>query len=400
MKPAESPSPPPRPADAAPARQEPRSQARRLATLVLFAVVVLLGAWHFLAIADSPVFSVHSDDVIWMYRFVHWPRPVDPADRYDYVHGIDQGALERWVFGALLRVTGRMPEKPLPPEWDYKQSFEWNVAAGRVAPPDAARLVRIANALFMTAAAALIFLALARAAGSVAGFFGGIFFIVNGAAVEVLWSLGSDPLFWALTALSVYLWARLGDSLKAAIVVGLVAGLATSAKVNAGAVVAAFCLWLLLKRQWRRALIAGATALGVFVLTNPILFSKGVFGVPAVMLEMARWRAARAAGVAANYPAYAHAPQAARALMLLAWWWLAAIPLFLAPALRRLEPIPFWAAVMLVVHGLTVTVPVARYVYPMYVALAMGLLAAWWPTVVEGLRALKQRLAGGRREAG
>jgi hypothetical protein len=354
------------------------ARLRRLAAIVFFGIVVIYGARHFTAITQAPQFQIHSDDTILLYRFAHWPRPVSPEDRYDYVHGLDHPALDRWVLGALLRIAGRMPAT-VPPEWDFTQSFEWNVEHGRVGPPATVQFVRAANAALMTIAAALMCLALMRAVTPAAGLVAGLFFIVHPSAMEVLWSLGPDALLWPLVAATLYLWVQFGATRAGAIAVGIAAGLATSTKLNGAVTVVAFCAWLLLKRRWRLAVLAGAVAFAVFVAVNPFLWSRGVLGVPKMFAEIISWRMERAALMAAHHPTYQNAPQMVRFFWLMGSWWPTLFLVLVSRRLWRLEPAVFWAASLAVLHGLTVNIPEKRYLYLIDAGLVLGIIAGYWP---------------------
>ena len=267
------------------------ARLRRMLALILLALIVYAAAEHFAGLAQEPMYQIHSDDLIWIYRFEHLPYAAAPGDEPERTHGIDQGGLERYVFHYLLSWSGKMPSGPLP-TWDYDKDFNWNVAQGRVAPPEAVHFVRVANAGFMIVAAALIFIALAWAVHPLAGLVGALFFIGDPGSVEVIWSIGSDPLFWMLSTAVLALWVFLPMSLASAIVIGVAAGLATSAKINAAAVLVAYCLWLLLKRRYLFSGVALAAGIVVFVATNPVLFGSGVLGVPATLQRNARVAAA------------------------------------------------------------------------------------------------------------
>lgn len=353
-------------------------QASRLMTLVLLAVVVFAAAQHFIGLAQNPLYQVHSDDLVWMYRFQHLPYAAAPGDDPEHTHGLDQPALERYVFHFLLKWTGRLPADKLP-EWDYNQDFNWNVSQGRVAPPDAVHFVRVVNAAFMIAAAVLIFLALAKAVSPLAGFVGGLYFTVHPATVDVTWSIGSDPLLWMLMPAALLIWLYRGKSLGGAIAVGIVTGLAASAKINGGVVVVGYCAWVLLKRRPLLAVAAGTAALVTFVALNPVVFGRGILGVPASLNEILTWRHTRSLQMAAHYQGYADAPRWRLFYYLLGPWWPLLALILVSPRLWRLEPVVFWAAALTILHALTVTAPLPRYKLPIDAGLVLGVIAAYWP---------------------
>lgn len=364
-----------------------RVHARRLWVLILFLVVATAAARTATGIANAPQFAIHSDDVILMKRFRDLPRPATfESSPYHYVHGIDHPALERYVFHFLLKWTGRLPGEL--PTWDYSRDFTWNVSMGNVAPPDAVRLARGVNALFMVAAACLIFLAVARAVSPVAGLAAGLYFGAHPAMVEILWSIGPDPLQWLMLALGLYLWVVSKVDAKWAVIVGGVGGLAAATKINGGFFVLAYCLWLLLKRRPLLALASGAVSLAVFIALNPVVFGGGVMRVPVVLWEFVAWRGQQAreliANLAARQPtpmhiAYRDASHWRIPFMLLGQW-VALVPLMLvSPRMRRLDPVPFWGIVLLVGNAFTITAPERRYLLPVQAGLVIGLIAAYWP---------------------
>jgi len=398
-------------------------------TLGLLAAVIFLANWHFYGIAEHPVFDIHSDDVLFLERFMVKPSIVrvepdmpiarmgevpgrggQPRELRLYWHGIDHPALERWVFHYLLKWAGRMPENlPVEP-WDYSQSADWNIDRGHVAPPGARRFVRVTNAAFMVAAAALIFVAAARAVTPLAGFLCAAAFIdplnALGHTVEIAWSLGPDPLLWLMMAATLVSWVYLEDSRHGALVTGLAAGLAASTKLNGAFLVIAFVGWLLYKRRWRRALAAGAAAFAVFVLVNPVVWSRGVAGFPRVLWDFVAWGRMRAPAYAAAFAELAGKGWLGARAVILArplWLWIILIIALLASKrLRRLEPLVLWAAVIAMAHLLTVPAPAPRYVFPIHAGLIIGVVAAYWPrhpiALLKSLPALVKRLQPGPGE--
>ena len=391
--------------------------------LGLLAVVIFFANWHFYGIAEHPDFDIHSDDVLFVERFMVKPSTVNlepnmPVARVReapgpggeprwvrlYWHGIDHPALERWVFHFLLKLADRMPENlPVEP-WDYSQSADWNIERGHVAPPGARRFVRVTNAAFMVATAALIFVAAARAVTPLAGFLCAVAFIdplnVLGHTVEIVWSLGPDPLLWLMMTATLVSWVYLQDSWHGALITGLAAGLAASTKLNGAFLVIAFVGWLLYKRRWRRALAAGAAAFAVFVLVNPVVWSRGVAGFPRVLWDFVAWGRMRAPAYAAAFAELAGKGWlGARAVILgqpLWLWIILIIALLASKRLRRLEPLVLWAAVIAIAHLLTVPAPAPRYVFPIQAGLIIGVVAAYWPrhpiALLKSLAALVKRV--------
>ncbi len=382
------------------ARLDWRFHARRLQVLALLFVVAYAAAGHFIAIAENPRYDIHSDDVLIIRRFVLPPRAVMPKDNaplaqigkphwgvgpvenWEYVYSLDHPALQRWIFHYLLKWTGRMPRSLPDAEWDYDKDFKWNVDQGHVAPAETRRFVRVVNNIFMVIAAVFLYVALARAVSPMAALLGALYFIGHTATVEIGWSLGQDPLLWMLVMSALVLWVYLGASRAAAISVGIVAGLAASTKLNGVFFVIAFCLWLVLKKKWRLALLSGGIAFGVFIVLDPVLFSRGIFRVPQVLWEMVAWRSWRAALYAQHFPAFAQSPRWRVIVYLLAYRdfpWPLLLLLVVARRLRRLEAVPFWGLSFAACHLLTVTAPVPRYIFPVQVPLVIGVIAAWWP---------------------
>ena len=398
------------------ARGQWRRYLKVFSMLVLLALVIYLANGHFYGIAEHPWFDIHSDDLLFVERFMAAPGAVaidpdmpvaqvgeaperggEPRELRLYWHGIDHPALARWGFHYLLKWTGRMPERLGAESWDYAQGADWNIAMGRVAPPEVRWFVRVTNASFMVAAAALIYIALAHAVTPFAGCLCAVAFIdpwhILGHTVEIVWSLGPDPLLWLMMAAVLVSWVYLEDSWAGAVVTGLSAGLATSTKLNGAFLVVAFCGWLLYKRKWRRALAAGAAAFAVFVIFNPVVWSRGVLGFPRVLLDFIVWGRMRAPDYAASFVQLAGKGWlGARAVILgqPLWVWIVLVAALLASKrLRKLEIVPFWAAVIALAHLLTVPAPAPRYVFAIQAGLMIGVVAAYWPRhPVELLKSL------------
>jgi len=398
------------PLDGMPETAPQRDPWRRLFTLVLLGALALVAGRSFLAVADRSDYQVHSDDLTWMWRFVEKPRaalpsqPTDyravsylpgqgqaPQSDLDYIWGLDQPALERWVFHGLLHISGRFPETLPEKNWDYTHDLRWNVENGNVGPPDAVHFVRVVNAAFMILAVVLIFAALARAVSPLAGLIAGLYFVLHPSVTVTMWSIGPDPLLWLLMAAGLALWVWQGATWRGAVLVGVVGGLAASAKLNGALVIVGFCLWLVLKRRPLLALLAGVLALAVFVVVNPILFSRGVTGLPGMLWEMARWRSVRTGMMMQGYPAFAAAPRWYIPFYLLGAWWALVPLLVVSQRLWRFEPAVFWAATLAIGHLALVTVPEPRYTLLIEAVLVTGLIAGYWPKRLEIPAAWRRR---------
>lgn len=394
----------------------PNARLARLWALVLLAVLAFAAGKQYVGFATNPEFEVNSDDLLWMWRFVNLPRPAlptIPADyvrmKYlpgpntpkpdlDYINGLDQPALERWIMHVLLDRTGRLPDSLRDIAWDYDRDYQWNLANGNVAPPDAVRFVRVVNAAFMIAAVLLLYVAVARSVTPLAGFVTAISVVLHSALVDVMWSIGSDPLLWLCMSAALAAWVFLGTSVWSAVLVGLLGGLAASAKINGGVVAAGAVLWLVLNRRWRFAVLCGGIALLVFIIVNPICFSKGLFGVPSMLWELVRWRSIRADMIAAHYPMYAEASQWKVPFYLLGPWWPLVPLLLVSRKFYRLDPLVWWSAALAVGHLAVVNAPLPRYTFPMQVGLLAGLIGAYWPTRSYALRRLRACLRPLRQE--
>ena len=423
--PAEAPTPAP-PASPIPplpplAASDISARIKRLWTLILLLVVVVASTgafvgfpvspslrdapvvgwfWRLLpgeGLATAPAFQIHSDDLIWMWRFKNLPRPSlptrdteyikmkylpgagTPYDDLSYIHGLDQPALERWVCHFLLKVSGRMPESLPQKDWDYDRDFNWNVTQGNVAPPDSVRLVRVANAAFMILAAACLFLALARAVSPLAGLVGSLYLVFHPSLIDVMWSIGSDPLLWLCMCAALLCWTLFEDSRTGLILVSLLGGLAASAKVNGAFIVVGYAVWLALRRKYLYAVLAAAIGLLTFIICNPIVFSRGIFGVPVMLWEFLHWRTVRSSMIAAHYPAFAEAGRWRVMFYLLGVWWPLLPLLIVSRRLWKLDAPVFWAFTLAVGHLLTVSAPLPRYTIAIQEGLALGLIAAYWP---------------------
>lgn len=302
-----------------------------------------------------------------------------------------------------------MPES-LPEEWDYTQSHDWNVAAGRVAPEQARRMVRVTNAAFMVAAAALIYVAGARAVGPFAGFLCALAFIdpyhLMGHTVAVVWSLGPDCLLWLMMTGMLSLWVYLEDTWAGTLAAGLAAGLATSTKLNGAFLVVVLCAWLLYRRQWQKAMAAGGLALAIFVLLNPVVWSRGTLGIARVLWDFVAWGRIRAPEYAASFAELADRGWLGTRAVILSrpawlpgwlslWLWMAiTIALLASRRMRRVEIMPLWSATIALGHLMSVPAPEPRYVMPIQAGLLIGIAAAYWTRRPgELFKSLRERLS-------
>ena len=389
---------------------------KRLWTLGLLMALVVAAGRHFVGLAAAPEFQIHSDDLMWMYRYQNLPRAAlpttkadyvhfeylpgheAPADDLAYIHGLDQPAFTRYVFHYLLSWAGKLPAGELA-DWDYAHDFQWNVEKGNVAPREAVRVVRVVNAALMIGAAALVFIAVARAVTPAAGFVAGLYLVLHSATVDVMWSIGSDPLLWFCMAGALLLWVGLGASLWGAILLGVAGGLAAGAKINGAIVVIGYAVWVLAKRRPKWALLSLGAGLLTFVLVNPICFARGVLGVPRMLWELVAWRSVRAEMTARHFPAYAGQARWRLFFYLLGSWWVLLPLVLVSRRFRRLEPAVWWAMALTVGHALTVMAPLPRYLYPLQAGLVIGAITAYWPMRLgigrRWLRGVRERLSGG-----
>ena len=258
--------------DLTPGVKKSAIDAGKIYRLLLLLVVAWAAREHFFGIATHPDYDIHSDDVLIIERLKRPPsaaaptggfaldqleiplRGDEPVANREYQAGIDHPSLERWLFHYLLSWSGRMPEELPREEWDYEKSMKWNIDRGIVAPPAARRFVRAVNALFMVLAAIFFYLAVMRSIAPAAGLIVALLFISHGSTFEVCWSLGQDPLLWMIMAAALLLWGCMGVSLKGALWMGIMSGLAASTKLNGAFLTIAFCAWLLCHRKWRSLL--------------------------------------------------------------------------------------------------------------------------------------------------
>jgi len=218
-----------------------------------------------------------------------------------YVYSIDHPALKRYVYGAVLRACGITSVET--PEVDYAMGEQWNIEHGHLPPLAVVMPLRAVNAAVMTGAVVIIYLAALAALGN--GWLAALTAapllfserIANGAVSYI----GCDAFLAFFMALALYLMILLAGrkravSLPGVVLLGIVAGLATCAKLNGALVVVAVMIYLALAARGAdrvmKPVIAGATALVIFLAVNPVMRGGGldwIFGVVWDMMARRRY---------------------------------------------------------------------------------------------------------------
>lgn len=376
-------------------------------TAIIGLVVALITAFHLWQAChiwtwaiDEPLFFMRSTAAPW-----------DASTTEKRFWAVDVMAVQRWAYYPALRLTGLdvvpADEKPCwvetprgiawagrpdgrlmvispsdtPDGWRTTLA-EWNVRHGFYGPRRAILLMRVINLLtFDVLLVALLIAAwmILRSAWAV---------IVAVPAAVSMWYCGplsiitasGDVFMLAGLAMGLLAWLwlrqrRQDGTLIAAVAIGALFGLATAAKPNGVLGLAAYgasCVILYPRRLWL-PVVAGAVAVGVFLLANPVSLSGPIDFCRAVM--------ARRAEVNAHWHEINGFP-AWQTLMTSAFFWLPLAPVvgYLAWISRRewwIMPLVMWSMVIAVGTAagyLSMANPKPSYLAPMHVA--------FWPCVV------------------
>jgi hypothetical protein len=270
--------------------------------VALFTVV--MGALAFEAFRKH---TAPFNEPLWFMRARVLPTELSTPDHR--LWAIDVPALNRWLYWPVLKLTGldsippgepicwelkddglyfqgeRGPDAWVPAKPEHKSNEYIRSFYGEYAPRRGILALRMVNLaafgcmlLFLWLTARMVTGSDILAAATVAPFCTLHFWITTVAFV----SMSGDTFMLAGFALALFLWTRFhlqgrGVSWKSVILVGVAAGVTTSAKHPGVIVVGAFALYLLwYSRGWDRLLkpaIAAAVALGVFVLVNPAVLT-------------------------------------------------------------------------------------------------------------------------------
>lgn len=198
-----------------------------------------------------------------------------------YAYAVDHPSVQRYVYGWALRATGVTPVHG--EDVDYSRPAAWNIENGRV--PSMTGVViplRTVNALFMTAAVMLVFLAaFAVLKRPYCALLVALPLVMSEhVCLGAVAYLGTDAIlaFWFALSLSLTAYMSLRSVVLTwygALVLGAIAGLALSTKLNGALALAAYCSYSVLASRGRRRLalpvVACLACAAVFVLLNPVM---------------------------------------------------------------------------------------------------------------------------------
>ncbi len=270
------------------------SRAARVpgALRALAAIAVVLGAvaWtapRVLRAEPSP------DELTWLDRYlvsVRLPseRTPESADRtadfnLEYGYDINHPALSRIVYGTILRAAGvtKRPEKT----YDYGATLRENQAHGNFLSDSERAKIRAVNLAVFAVAALVVYLAMYRILGNRILAAAGTLPVILDATLTADWRAvvpypGADTLFFLMTVVVWAVWLRAGaSSLTGAVVLGMAGGFVTTTKANGAFLVAGIVLYYAVRgrglRRLALPLVAGMTAVAVFLILNPIYFGGG-----------------------------------------------------------------------------------------------------------------------------
>jgi len=258
----------------------------------LISLAVILFAAGMAAVPYAITAPSGADDVNWAKRsLAPWwfgsPRLSNQAWTPDYFKAyyqcIDHPSVARIVYRKALGIMG---VRSLPmEEWDYAADALENVAKGRVLPYEVRIGLRMVNFAFFAAALCMAFFGLKKILGNrLLAVLGALALALEPSATRTLNGvvpyIGADAIFyfWVMATWLTWLEAR-REGLAGAALVGLVAGVATSTKINGAFLVVGAAAYFAaystgLRRVWY-ALAAGLCAVGAFLALNPIYFGGG-----------------------------------------------------------------------------------------------------------------------------
>lgn len=261
--------------------------AGALLAVMVLAVAVMYAVPRAVRTGPSP------DELSWGQRsLAPWWFPYERiwdkslwAEQYrkEYTWCIHHPSLGRIVYRTVLGWAGHA--EPPKGSWKHGASYSENLTLGNVLPKGMQFVLRLTNTAFYAAAAVLTFLGLNRIlANSLLATLGVLTFIFEPTLTSgykaVVPYVGADALFVFLLVLFWYAWLLLGRRpLACALALGIIGGLASSAKVNgAFALVAAAVFLAWTARGWLRLalpVLTVALASAIFLALNPVYFGGG-----------------------------------------------------------------------------------------------------------------------------
>ena len=337
-------------------------RAARLGAIPL--VLVVMGAYS-LWVWDC--ISMPFDDALWYRRFCD-THPLQWKSPETYSVCVDLPAMNRWVYGALLRVfrANRLPCK-FP---DYSKSQHWNLAHGSQAPHKAEMIIRGFNLWLFWVTCLVLWLTLRLLVKD------GFALLITAVLLclpyqpDLIARFHTEGLLLFFLVATLALWAHLhksgaATSRRGVLAIAVICGLAASTKINGTLVLFAFMSYLVVESsgfgKLVNPLMAAACAFAVFCVVNPVCIGVGPVKVCADMLH----RRFEAIGQLRRFEL--RISKWEFYLRLLPLWW-AMPPFFFAIWRRRkvrlLAPFIYWGMWLFIGTVLTISYPHGKYLAP------------------------------------
>ena len=306
--------------------------------------------------------------------------PADLRTREDYFFAIDHPALFRWCNRAVLRLLN-IPIGDVPAiDPRHADDPQWHIAHGRIAPRRPVNALRAVNALLLAGALVAIFFATRLALG------GRVWGFLVAAPLGLPPALGTyvgayiqaDPYlaFFIALALAVWLKQHLSprpDRFAHIIVMGILAGLAVSTKLNGGLVALAYVCYVAVRSKgldivWRPAAFL-LVVFVTFVALNPVMQRGGLalpFDVMRDILNLRR-------RIFAYHDArFEKVPWEQLVKFMFPYWYLLPLLGILVYHARRepwFLPVSLWAGFLMLGTALTTRYTFERYLMPLHFGL-------------------------------
>jgi hypothetical protein len=261
------------------------------------AIALALLTCLFVTAAIRPVFLALPpvDEVTWADRSLSpWWFPY-PRERPDgpnadseygkhYYYAIHHPTVTRIIYRFALHSAGirRQPDIT----YDYSLTFDENIKRCNVLPYNMRTVLRVTNACFVLAALVLLFFALLRILQSRLLALAALLPIVyeptlTGAFNCTVGYIGADAVLMFMLVCFLCAWLAVKDrGIPGAVILGLLAGLATSTKYSGAVVLIAAMVFYAFRERGRRRFalpfVAGSLATVVFLALNPVYFGGGL----------------------------------------------------------------------------------------------------------------------------
>jgi 4-amino-4-deoxy-L-arabinose transferase-like glycosyltransferase len=277
-------------------------QPKPYASLLLPVVILLISAFYLAGVADVPF---HPDESTQLFMsqdlettFVDpgalaWPAGAENDLRQHY--RLMDSPLPRYWIGLGRWIAG---QPPLASDWDWSQSWHWNVAQGALPTPGQLLAARWMMAMLFPFSLWLTYSTGARLAGPVAGW--SALLLTAGNALVLLHTRRGMAEGLLLFTVTLSLWCLLRSG-KRPWLVGLPLALAFLAKQSAAALLIPAALALMTplggEKRWRtrlrNSLLAGGIFLGLVFLFNPFLWNQPLAALEAALQARAAFTASQ-----------------------------------------------------------------------------------------------------------